>query len=373
MKNKFDKKIAADLGAIVTNWLILVITSAVILSSCQGMRSVRGGAVNSLNSKNKNIDYSQKEKDFETAPEIDQQISEFEKKILNKKNAVPKTEPEKKVEIKDVVITEELAQNEPVLPSISDQIKRLNDEQSKINNKMNQFDQDINQIKKVLTNIEDKLDILYDEKDVSPETGNIQSNKKSNNKEFSFNSDDEQTVETQTKSNKKLSKDELKKIASKETFTENVEFAANRVKKNQTKQNVIKKEVKSEASFKPAVISLNMQNGIMEFRKGNYNGAIDLLKQALAEETSVKNSAEIEYYLGESYFFINDFKSSINYFTRVLNSKNPSFSAKSQLRIAEANMRSGKISEAKLAYQKLISSYPESEFVPQARKMLQQL
>jgi TolA-binding protein len=77
--------------------------------------------------------------------------------------------------------------------------------------------------------------------------------------------------------------------------------------------------------------------------------------------------------LGESHYGIKQYAKAIEYFIKVLES--PEFSDKenAKVMIAESQIRNGETNSAKQTFKQLIADYPESKFVPRARKMLQKL
>src|SRR5690606_27926529 len=107
--------------------------------------------------------------------------------------------------------------------------------------------------------------------------------------------------------------------------------------------------------------------------KQDYKNAIASFKSALSTVTSKMKEAEIEYLIGESYYFLGDYDRTIEFMNKVLSAKESSLQDGARLRKAEANLKSGKVSDAKAEYQTLIRDHPSSNYVPQARKMLQQL
>jgi len=70
---------------------------------------------------------------------------------------------------------------------------------------------------------------------------------------------------------------------------------------------------------------------------------------------------------------MSDYDKSIEFMNKVLNSQDSQYLDGARIRKAEANLKSGKIIEAKADYQALIRNHPSSNYVPKARKMLQQL
>jgi len=83
--------------------------------------------------------------------------------------------------------------------------------------------------------------------------------------------------------------------------------------------------------------------------------------------------SKCNYWLGESHFGLGQYDDAIAYFQKVISSKNADKKADAFIMIAESNIRSGKVNEAKKVFTTFINNYPNSQYIPRAKKMLQQL
>jgi TolA-binding protein len=376
---------------ILSNWLILLSFLFIVgIVNCSGTRSVRSGGIYTHSTPEKHIEEKNpniKNDNFSKA------IEEYENRIKSKK--LTETKLVSSVDTKitpvdnDVNIT-----NQSRIPTLREQMQTLAEDQKMINKRIDTVKNDIYEIKSILKNIQGSVDLMYDSQKITPETGVLKLDMK---KDESINPKQKQNdyiiLPDSKESNpnvapKKLNKEELKKRAIAETFsdisqktvkkTQKLESAGKQLKKSNaaTVKNKKTEDIKSKESKNQELVfklSDSVKTGINEYKSANYSKAIKILTSSINEETSLKNLSEIHYFIAESYFAIRDYKNSINYFTKVLEYRDSPYKPKAQLKIAESNMRSGRIPEAKIAYEKLIENYPESEFVPQARKMLQQL
>ncbi len=109
------------------------------------------------------------------------------------------------------------------------------------------------------------------------------------------------------------------------------------------------------------------------YNKGKYEDAITAYVAALEDIKSNKIKSEVLYKVAMSHYQLKHFEKSIAYFDQVCSLSENMYKDDAQIQIAEANMRLGKIDEAKKAYQNVLAEYPRSKHIPKARKMLQQL
>ena len=83
--------------------------------------------------------------------------------------------------------------------------------------------------------------------------------------------------------------------------------------------------------------------------------------------------SQCNYLFGEAYFGIGQYDKAVNYFSKVVSSSKASRKDEAQNMIAESLIRSGQIPQAKEAFKSLIAQFPKSDYIPKAKKMLQQL
>ncbi|HRP02957.1 MAG TPA: tetratricopeptide repeat protein [Candidatus Kapabacteria bacterium] len=328
------------------------------------MRTVRNGNLSAYKNINSTSDYDllNHKEGIENIEDkkVSDKISSFEKKVLDNKHKIV----QEKETISPKMNDENVAEN---LPSISQQLAQLKSEQDKANTRIDGVEQRLDKIEKILQSMQYDIDRLVDNANQTPMTG--ANNNESKKKEFTFKPD-----------NSKSSKSEdIENVAEDETFLNEESTQIVKKVKKAPKKKVLKVEAKNQNIIKSnhevSDISQNVQiqKGITEFRKGNFNESIKLLNIAKSKETSKKTQSEIIFYLAQAYFSIGDYNNSSLNYNNVIQNNNSSYIAESQLKLAESNLRLGKIDDARDAYQKLIASYPESRYVPIARKMLQQL
>lgn len=106
--------------------------------------------------------------------------------------------------------------------------------------------------------------------------------------------------------------------------------------------------------------------------KGDYANATTQIKKILNSAKDHTTIANCNYLLGECAFNQKEYAQAINYYKQAI-AKNTSNKDSAQAKIAESYMRVGKTSDAKIEYQKLLIDYPRSIYSATAKKMLQQL
>lgn len=329
-------------------WLILFTLTISINFSCSGVRSIRGGYVDmKIESQTNQVE--------EDAVELPEELT----KVLKQEPVQTKTQDYSK-------LVEVVGDR---LPTIREQMQVLAGSQDSIKNEITIIKNDIEQIKHLLSDLKGTVDDFIPAGTRMPITGkpatDLPKAKSLSNNDNGYELlSDEKSKPSVPQNNRQT----IAKKAMKETFLQSDE------KVQKVKQRPIK-EVKTTSEPIPIVEVDNdaLILGKELYKKQNYKAAIDKLTQALQSETSKKIESEINYLIGESYYFSSNYEQAIDYFNKVLNVNDSPFMDAARIRKAEANLKSGKISEAKADYQALIKNHPGSSHIPKARKMLQQL
>ncbi len=345
------------------NNLIILLASVLVLQSCSGIKSVRNGSIATLKNNGKELEARENisEKEQNSAKKsVIKNIENFENLISKNQNINKK---EDNLSSKDI---DELP-SESLIPTINQQLAQLQKSQNETNIRVDRLESRLEKIEKILAEMQIDIDDLIDKNTGLPATG--AENSTNSSKVYTFKPDN-----IYNKNN-----DEINKIANDETFyseKSQKQSISNKKKVDKVAKSHPEKYVKIE-NKRTATNELSqnvvLQQGINEFKKGNYDDSIKLLKSAKSDETSKKSVSEIAFFLAESYFNLGDYQNSIDYYNDVIKNNNSSYTAASQLKLAESNLRLGKVNNAKNEYQRLIASFPDSQYVPIARKMLQQL
>ncbi len=167
----------------------------------------------------------------------------------------------------------------------------------------------------------------------------------------------------------------------KETFINKENVAQEKTK---SKTNIIesdekiaeeKEEPKPEKSKESSTSNSNQELELAEqfYNKGKYKDAIASYLKAMNDIKVNRVKSEALYKVAMSHYHLKNYEKSIEYFDQVCSLAENMYKDDAQIQIAEANMRLGKIDEAKKAYKNVLAVYPRSKHIPKARKMLQQL
>lgn len=339
---------------IISRWLTLVLCillTIITISSCSNMKSVRSG-------EHLNLDKNAKPKEStnKIIPEQNQNLKEFEQKILNKKSIPETTQP---------TLAKSTINNEDRLPTLREQMQIIATDNKQILIKIDTINSKIENLNDNINFIKDYLDNNPLKSNDNTMKGNISNSKREilpdNIKKETYIDSDEEVSKNLEKNTSKQSRTKLIKTNSKEKSSKKKE-------KSIQKQSVIVKNSLSES--KPneniAKIVKKVNNPVSP------SNPVDLKNLVLTE----KNPSTVNDYnfqLGESSFKSQDYASTIIYLKKVITSKNPNKKDRAHGLLAEANMKLGRVADAKLAYENLIKNFPESDMVPKARKMLQQL
>ncbi len=372
------------------NWLIkfiwLIISAICIIglvTSCSTSKSIRGGKrdfskksyiekenTNKKEVSNQNSSDEDEEYNEVKAKEISS-IKDFADKISNKTN------------------NNQISQNSTEstgkkIPTLREQMKLLVDEQTIIKSKINSLQNDVSDIKSSIIEIKNNLKsnksndliaenkkssvILSDENDapIEKEFKEIPK-KKIEIKKVAENSNQKSKVKKVVKKNSKINITKQADKAKNQTISNNISKEV----KNNDKKLSENKQIKSNQTQQP--IDDNFNLALKSFQSQNYSKAIELLTKNLSTETNSNKLVDTYYWLGESYYGAKQYDKAIENLNKVLKQKSHSKQSNAQILIAECLIRKGDVAEAKRAFQSFISKYPQSDYIPRAKKMLQQL
>jgi TolA-binding protein len=366
-------------------WTIMTFAILVILiNGCAGMRSVRGTKAYHSDKKITKTE-APDDKEISSDDEYADMLSQFENKFHKPDSEVQNDgidfQDASYIEPNDnneQIAKNETAENSKRLPTLSEQMKSLSNGQEEIKSKVDELQLDVNEIKGTLDEIKD---VIYDMSGTKPlpKTG-LPVSKKTNTIKTNNNTDNniilpDEKIEGKKPEPKKITqprKTNSTKSKENKTFTvKPVNYITPDIKEDEAVEtNEEKIEEKQENN-----VSANEKYDIAfsQFKARRFNEAISLFSDIVKAETDPKIVSDSYYWLGESYFGMEQYGKAMDYFRKVSSAGANSKLDNAQLMIAECLIRSGQINDAKNAFKELIAKYPDSSFVPRARKMLQQL
>lgn len=133
----------------------------------------------------------------------------------------------------------------------------------------------------------------------------------------------------------------------------------------------VKQPVAKESA--PVVPSDLYKDAMQYVAKKEYDKATPLLEDVLKNDKNPVTRGNALYWLGEGAYASGDYEKAIEHFKSTFAIKSSTKADDALLMMAEAYRKMGKTDEARKMYNKLIDTYPQSEFVARARKMLQML
>lgn len=116
----------------------------------------------------------------------------------------------------------------------------------------------------------------------------------------------------------------------------------------------------------------HLKVALANFSKKDYQKAINSLNSVLTTEKDPETVSVCSYWLGESYFRMGQYQNAVKCFNTTVN-RTSSKTEEAKIMIGEANLRSGKVQEAKQNFERFIAEYPKSRYVARAKKLLQQI
>jgi TolA-binding protein len=350
----FAKNIYTSLQKKCSNsntWLILVaIVLMVSLSSCSLSRSPRGKnrQVQRVKVDQQAQKSTTQKDDLAEQNDIYKELEEYEKKIKTNKVSPKQNKPNR-------------------LPTLREQMASLNEKQVAIDGKVDDLQTDVDEMKIILQELKTTVEYIDSKLDNQPIKGpkdqpvSITRTKQ--------NQDD--IILPETKKTKKA-QPKVKSTKKKAEEPDYIIKSTNTIAKAESKP-VSMIETMPEADKMDEVLDafVEVVNNDLDSRR--YHQAIEKLTEKLSQEKETIIIVNYTFLLGESYFGLKDYNKAIENYAKVVRTAEHEKQDNAQVRIAECYMRTGRSGEAKEAYRVLIVKYPTSEYVPEARKMLQQL
>jgi len=115
------------------------------------------------------------------------------------------------------------------------------------------------------------------------------------------------------------------------------------------------------------------QNALSEYYNRNYKLAIQLFEELLARNPSTSLSDNCRYWIGESYYGLGNFNQAIIEFTKVFSFNKSNKIDDAQLKLGLCYWKLGDRERARQELERLISDYPNSEYVEKAQQFLSKL
>ncbi len=366
------KNLYNNIWIILKSCLILTsIAFCMMFFSCSTPNSVRSGKkLTVTNSK------AEQKKNEIVKNEENSQIQEAER--LFEKMSSNKIKQNEKVD--------ENTNDEPIttnstrkIPSLREQMKIYTEQQDKMLDKLTFLERDIENIKNDIEDIKVTIRSILDNINQKSVTGIYGENKNEsaenkieNNQSGFYLYPDEQNEPLTTNNkekNVKQSNSEHTKNKTKGITKNNISI---RTEKPTEKNKSIKlndKEKKIQQTTKSQEFELAMDF----LTKRDYQSAVEELTKLENKQKNPSEKFKTYYWLGESYFGLGNYTKAIEYFRKVIKSGDSYKKDYATIMIAESYLRIGRVEEAKKSYAKFVDEYPNSNQIPRAKKMLQQL
>ncbi|MCX6154538.1 MAG: tetratricopeptide repeat protein [Candidatus Kapabacteria bacterium] len=430
MNTKYTKSSAEYCLIIFSKWLILAAMMCLFsTNSIAGIRNVRDNLITNLAKPKEKTISKVKVDTISKKSEIEIKLKEYEQAILRQKESDDSAKNAKKV------ITETPASSRRIVNTLSDnptkaevpvkvnsdnqstkktnfktvfeQMQEIKEEQSRINFRIDAAETDINNLKFAVG----ELQSIFTKQNQAPKAPSKGDADEVTHQNISQTNVDEEILpdnvnelmsEAKMKPKETLkspitvkapSASAKKPIKTKQIAKAKSEQAkANIPEKPKTTITPAKKDINSQKqdlkpsppttssldnNLKPsstvAEKSEDLRGALEDISRKDYNNAIGKLNKIIEKDKSPKVQCQCNYYIGESYYHVKQYDKAITYFNKSLNYKNTENADIAQLMVAESYVKSGQADNGKKAYQQLIEKYPQSEYIPKARKMLQML
>lgn len=345
-------------------WLLLTaLLAIVILSSCSNQRSISRSYTKPLDKT-----LVSENEDKNTSNEFNQLLAEAKKKSGTKiKNKSIQNSPtqEDSVSNSDQV-------GEILLPKFDDLLKTMSQDLASVKSDITHLKNDNVEIKSSLEEIKDALRHIYEKNkraayvgEVPPQTTQPATPQQTTAKNRTITSEEHQKQLPETPKRTILSNESLN------STTSNTQKTTSKNSNQQEEKPMATASQNSQTQNTTNDIRLTSALGLIKDK--NYKQAINELIAILNNTNDGNLKGSTQYYLGESHLNLKNYDKAIDSYKNVLKSPKTDLYDDSQYKIANAYYQKGDNSIAKMEFQTLVKKYPTSQYLPFARKMLQQL
>jgi len=115
------------------------------------------------------------------------------------------------------------------------------------------------------------------------------------------------------------------------------------------------------------------RSALDQFRNRQYRSALDQFAQVLSIAPYSEWADNAQFWKGECYYGLGKYRQALTEFTKVFAYRKTEKADDAQLKIARCYLALGEKNKALTAFQKLVDEYPESEYIPAARKEMSYL
>lgn len=115
------------------------------------------------------------------------------------------------------------------------------------------------------------------------------------------------------------------------------------------------------------------QNALSEYYNRNYKLAIQLFEELLARNITGSLADNCRYWIGECYYGLGNYNQAIIEFTKVFSYNKSNKMDDAQLKLGICYWKLGDRERARQEFERLLSDYPNSEYVPKAQQFLSRL
>lgn len=129
------------------------------------------------------------------------------------------------------------------------------------------------------------------------------------------------------------------------------------------KPEIIVPEVKVESAIKTDPYLTQYKDALNKFYYQRYSDAIQIFERLLMEDPRHKLAGNVQYWVGESYYSLRQYKKAFNAFNMVFNTNAFDKYDDTQLKLGFCYFKMGKMGSAIQEFQNLITYYPNSEHV----------
>jgi len=123
----------------------------------------------------------------------------------------------------------------------------------------------------------------------------------------------------------------------------------------------------------PSSYESGYQHALSLYYDRNYNAAIQEFEQLLSMDNKNSLADNCQYWIGESYYGLGNYQEAIIEFEKVFNYTDSNKYDDAQLKLGLCYMKLGDANKARAEFERLLTNYPDSEYITKAEELLSEL
>ncbi len=302
------------------------------------------------------------------------------------KQEIPINDKIAEFEKKNNVQRSESSSQNRILPSLEEQLTAISNEQITMKNQIANLQKDVDELRYTLDEIKGSLEQsnvvgkrsavagIPVSSEQSAETKQHRASNASNSNILLSDEEAGKNYIQQTQKSASLSTQKASNSINTNSISNQAVQKSSSIIQKSTARAVEKTQSKvNEGNHQENTEKVDMTQSLTLMSQRQFDKAIDELEKVANNTKNETIRNEAKYLLAENHSQLGNYEQAAEIYTELLKKGSGEKTAEIAIKLADCKIKLGRIAEAKNTYREIIEKYPRSEYVPKARKMLQQM